>query len=956
MTPVEQAPPLQTPHEDDEVWLTQQHTTLSSTIPVKAPEQDSAPLSFQAVSSSLTPVPFTSNDIENDHTSLMAAHQHPEAAEALPLLHLPGVAHNIDSPVEDMEVDPEQVAIDNFVQPLQDSDIDFDIEDPTPPRPRTPELIKYASVIFSINAPPTFARLPYGNRNRFYEAAAAAMQIPESQLVLLHSMPHPPEDLETSQTTPMIAQVVHELAPGAIHRYVLLDVEFHAAMPTLSPEVQRSTKLLPKHLTRSQILRINAVHQYCERAKRSQTGCLVWHNGQLVHTDFAGHITLFHGDYLKIALPPDDRTAEDFTTRELAAICWRGEEMYTDFGEAGRPFLPDHLPEVPPDISTVYVLPDLIYEDDSALLQTAKSAPTDPRGKEVSRNPLLDVTNLAGGFSFGAHGLLKDHADSWQVSGDTTTPRRNRNQDAPATFEDQLEQLLQQDTFSHCRLADGSTLAHTWYLDHHRIPNQEEDRLVYLSTNPALWRRQILNEWPDVVLPQNWALFHVATPAPHNRFQGQELHILVTQTPDLGTSSVLLSVEFPPQTAGYGYRIAVAHSRIASCHTIHNAARCQDVQEIPEHHCTTVSFDNTEWSQHRLYPLEDGNHLAIQVTIRQGAESNNDSGIEISPTVPFELSEEEDHTLDSIGGHTTSSTTPEDDQGDQDQPPPKRARTLCLSKLLPEGPPPSSLTSSPTTTHRFGHVTNPVVLLLDPVLPGPDLGRSSDQVDLLWFEEQNWKSKILSDISIQLHALPDGLRVPASAYDLLCRQPIDFAGTPHHIEIFLDGSAGDKGAGWSIVVIITDGIEERFLGCLWGQVALASDDPAWLGAESTDNIAAELTAFAQAQLLATFFHQYNVVLRPDLSLSRTVASGTTTCKSNPRLAKLLRNLQRWSADHHSIHEVRGHTGQPWNDLADELAKHSVNNPGPDAPPKLQTLQRFLLEEHDHNWAWLQDMQ
>ena len=134
-------------------------------------------------------------------------------------------------------------------------------------------------------------------------------------------------------------------------------------------------------------------------------------------------------------------------------------------------------------------------------------------------------------------------------------------------------------------------------------------------------------------------------------------------------------------------------------------------------------------------------------------------------------------------------------------------------------------------------------------------------------------------------------------------------------------------------------------------MALASHDPAWLGADETDNVAAEFTAFAHAQLLAHFFHNHVVVLRPDLHLSYTVAAGLTSCKKHPKLAKLLRCLHRWASTGHAIQEVRGHNNHPWNELADSIAKHAAKHAGPPHPPHYAALQRLLQDDHEQDWAW-----
>ena len=269
-------------------------------------------------------------------------------------------------------------------------------ESPHDPAPLETIHTRYASVIYLINSPPVHARLPYGIRNDFYQAAARAIQIQDEQIVLLHSIQHPHTDLEMSPVTPMIAQIVHEIAPGSGHRYILIDVEFHAARPLLQPDVSRAAKLLPSQLTRQQLLQINAVHQYCHRARAAQTGCLAWINHQLIPEQRLGIITLQHGDYVKIALPPDDRTCFEYTIREMAAICWTDSQLFADLGAAGRPLLPENLPDVPPDISTVYSMPDRIYEtDDSAMLQMSSgSHPYEATDSVHHAAPLRDITNL----------------------------------------------------------------------------------------------------------------------------------------------------------------------------------------------------------------------------------------------------------------------------------------------------------------------------------------------------------------------------------------------------------------------------------------------------------------------------------------------------------------------------------------------------------------------------------
>ena len=197
-------------------------------------------------------------DDEISHMAINVARQNYDQ-DLEPLLEQPGIARNIDSPDLDIPQDDLQDLLDEEAE-MEQPQSSSDQEAPAPP-PRQ-EPIKYSSIIYMINSPPIQAQMAYGDRNAFYAQAAALIQIPLNHLVYLYKVPYPPEDLDQSRTIPMIAQLTEELVPGSIHRYVLLDIEFHAPLPTLTPETDRSARLWathsfsdPSNLRLSQLLR-----------------------------------------------------------------------------------------------------------------------------------------------------------------------------------------------------------------------------------------------------------------------------------------------------------------------------------------------------------------------------------------------------------------------------------------------------------------------------------------------------------------------------------------------------------------------------------------------------------------------------------------------------------------------------------------------------------------------------
>ena len=145
----------------------------------------------------------------------------------------------------------------------------------------------------------------------------------------------------------------------------------------------------------------------------------------------------------------------------------------------------------------------------------------------------------------------------------------------------------------------------------------------------------------------------------------------------------------------------------------------------------------------------------------------------------------------------------------------------------------------------------------------------------------------------------------------------------------------------------------RLIGVTGGTVTLDPHHPQWVGATKPDNIAAEFTALlaAQAIILQQETHTH-FCIRPDLSLSRSLSQQLHTTSAHPVLAQLCTLIAAWNASQTSFEEVRGHTMNPWNDLADTLAKFCTY------PEQSQCFQfRFAdlhalaLEPHDMAWEW-----
>eukprot|EP00438_Fugacium_kawagutii_P022544 Skav206054 [mRNA] locus=scaffold587:310380:319699:- [translate_table: standard] len=229
----------------------------------------------------------------------------------------------------------------------------------------------------------------------------------------------------------------------------------------------------------------------------------------------------------------------------------------------------------------------------------------------------------------------------------------------------------------------------------------------------------------------------------------------------------------------------------------------------------------------------------------------------------------------------------------------------------------------------------------------------SDHVPgFLWMQDPCWLQTCIDSLEVRLAPLPDGFRVPRPSYDALVETA--FPSPSGWWELYIDGSTTDTGAAWSVVCCWTDGSTSRFVGCVGAPVVLAPDDPEWIGATSVDNIAAELSAMAFASLLALAWGpRVPVVIRPDLSLSHLLATATVVTSSNALLAQMVRVLGAAFPSAVTIDEVRGHTGHPWNDLADAVARFVGATQEPVGFVRSHPLHTLVQAPSDLAWTWLQ---
>jgi len=102
--------------------------------------------------------------------------------------------------------------------------------------------------VYSIDHDPLHCRPRWQTYEQLHADVAHQFCISSHDLTMLHHVHATPEDLLLARIHAFIAQKPQDITEGSTFQLVLLDVEFHSALPSLEPESVRRVKLLPKPL------------------------------------------------------------------------------------------------------------------------------------------------------------------------------------------------------------------------------------------------------------------------------------------------------------------------------------------------------------------------------------------------------------------------------------------------------------------------------------------------------------------------------------------------------------------------------------------------------------------------------------------------------------------------------------------------------------------------------------
>ena len=193
------------------------------------------------------------------------------------------------------------------------------------------------------------------------------------------------------------------------------------------------------------------------------------------------------------------------------------------------------------------------------------------------------------------------------------------------------------------------------------------------------------------------------------------------------------------------------------------------------------------------------------------------------------------------------------------------------------------------------------------------------------------------------------------ALNITERYPLDQA---EQVFIYTDGSAEAESSTWAFVVVSCrmQGGKKQFAyhGHVRGSVVLCQDSDHYIGATKHTNISAELSGALHALLFSLSVCKCPVIIYPDLIGVVHIFYKAQSYKDHPAASEALALLSS-IARHRNIScvHVKGHSGNPWNELADRCAA-AVSTHGGSNSARLHSLRELFHDSSERKFGELQE--
>ena len=226
-----------------------------------------------------------------------------------------------------------------------------------------------------------------------------------------------------------------------------------------------------------------------------------------------------------------------------------------------------------------------------------------------------------------------------------------------------------------------------------------------------------------------------------------------------------------------------------------------------------------------------------------------------------------------------------------------------------------------------------------------------DAIEVLQFH--NLKEALIAEDEWSFCFIPEGVDLHKTTIEALHQQQ-DFPATaPVECELYIDGATYGEISAWAVVAVAVTRHGRVLQGCIGGITEIDPTSSCWIGAENHTNIDAELSAMAVATAFAFFGSvDRKFVIRPDLALSRRFLHLENTSRHGSVLVRLVHTLGQLLPNNVSVAEVRAHQGDPWNELADAVAKLVARKCITVGHVPWGSMHRAAKSQSTLKWEWL----
>ena len=157
-----------------------------------------------------------------------------------------------------------------------------------------------------------------------------------------------------------------------------------------------------------------------------------------------------------------------------------------------------------------------------------------------------------------------------------------------------------------------------------------------------------------------------------------------------------------------------------------------------------------------------------------------------------------------------------------------------------------------------------------------------------------------------------------------------------YIQAYIDGSRTETNSGWGACILVSlIGGDKKFFGCMRGEASKSRSDNGEVGGFT--NNSAELTSAIQILCwcisIDSWFESNSIESLIEIEvcydnvLVEMAGNGVADFKVNRQIASLASLLASICRQRFALRfrHIKGHSGNPWNELADRLANHAISD-------------------------------